>query len=324
MLTKLQWIILITILLLAVNYIGIILYDRFMKPRPWSASLSEGFTTLSAEESRYNWLENDAIYDSFYADIYDKITQGAPRSQAEATLIVKEWEKNAQEKRQSWTVLDIGAGTGIVAASMAKIGIPRVICLDKSEAMLQYIRNTTLPATTLSEEEKKGIITKQGDFLDANAIGSSEVSHAYMTYFTVYYAADLEALLRNAALWVKPGGGLAIEVVNKYKFDPILDSASPFIFSTQKYSDKRRLKSHVTFDKFEYEAEFDMDADPQVEFRETFRFKDGSVRRQRHKLNMPTINDIVKTATYAGWTYKGYTDLIGIGFEYAYLLYFTH
>jgi SAM-dependent methyltransferase len=323
MLTSFQWIIFIAILLLGLNYLTIIAYDRFVKPRPFIYDKHEGFVGQS-EESKYEWLENDAIYDSFYVDIYDKITQGAARSQAEATLIIKEWEKISNEPRTSWTILDIGAGTGITAAAMAKMNIPRVICLDRSDAMLQHIRNTTIPATTLSEEQKKGIITRKGDFLDTNIIGPSECSHAYMTYFTIYYASDIEALFRNITSWVKPGGSLAIEVVNKYKFDPILDSASPFIFSTQKYSETRRLKSKVAFDKFEYEAEFDMENDPQIEFRETFRFKDSTVRRQRHKLHMPTINEIVKSATYAGWTYKGYTDLVGIGFEYAYLLYFTH
>ena len=322
MLTKFQWIVLITILLLVINYLGIIVYDRFITPRPYS--ITEGFENpgTAAEASKYNWLENDEIYDSFYVDIYDKITQGAPRTQAESTLIIKEWEKNSTEPRTAWKVLDIGAGTGVAAASFAKLNVGSIICLDKSEAMLKYIRNTTLPATNLTEEQKKAITTLEGDFNDSSILKTSEVSHAYMTYFTIYYAHDIETLLRNVKVWVKPGGCLSIEVVNKYKFDPILDSASPFLFSTQKYSQERRMKSRVTFNKMDYEAEFDMTNDPQVEFRETFRFKDGTIRRQRHRLNMLAINDIVKMATYAGWTYKGYTDLIGVGFEYAYLLHF--
>jgi SAM-dependent methyltransferase len=317
MLTKFQWFLLITILLLGINYLSIIIYDRF-----WRCPLRsvEGFTGTG---DTGDWLSGDAIYDSFYVGIYDKITQGADRIQAEAALIIKEWENNSADKRQEWTVLDIGAGTGIAAAAMAKLGVPRIICLDKSDAMLEYIRTNTVPSTTLTDEQKKGIVTLKGDFYDSNIL-TTQCSHAFMTYFTVYYARDMEGLFRNIHTWVRPGGNLTVEVVNKYKFDPILDSASPFLFSTQKYSEKRRIASHVTFDQFEYEAEFDMDADPTIEFRETFRFKDGKIRRQKHELYMPAINDIVKTATYAGWTYKGYTDLLGIGFEYAYLLHFTN
>jgi hypothetical protein len=94
-------------------------------------------------------------------------------------------------------------------------------------------------------------------------------------------------------------------------------------FSLQKYSKERVTNSKVTFDKFEYEAKFDL-IDPIAEFRETFRFKDGSVRRQKHIFYMPPIEEIVKTAKIAGWEYKSYIDLTSIGFEYAYLLLFKH
>jgi hypothetical protein len=82
-------------------------------------------------------------------------------------------------------------------------------------------------------------------------------------------------------------------------------------------------KSKVEFDKFSYEAEFDLQ-DPHAEFRETFRFKDKSVRRQRHTMNMRDINDIVELAATTGWKYTGNIDLLSAGFEYAYVLMFEH
>jgi hypothetical protein len=89
---------------------------------------------------------------------------------------------------------------------------------------------------------------------------------------------------------VKPGGSLAIEVVNKYKFDPVLDSSNPWVgVSPQNYVKERLKTSKAVFDKFEYEATFELD-DPKAEFRETFRFKDGSVRRQKHRMTMPNSN----------------------------------
>jgi hypothetical protein len=39
---------------------------------------------------------------------------------------------------------------------------------------------------------------------------------------------------------------------------------------------------------------------------------------------MPEIKKIVSSATYAGWTYKAYLDTTALGFEYGYLLFFTH
>ena len=133
----------------------------------------------------------------------------------------------------------------------------------------------------------------------------------------------METFFRNCLLWTQQNGTMFIEVVNKYKFDPILESASPFVaFSVQKYSKERIMKSKVTFDKFEYDAEFVL-TDPKAEFYETFRFKNGHVRRQKHMFTMPTIEKIIEMAKMAGWKYVGYQDMNGIGFEYSYLLTFS-
>jgi hypothetical protein len=116
---------------------------------------------------------------------------------------------------------------------------------------------------------------------------------------------------------------LAVEVVNKYKFEPVLDASNPWVGITpQNYVKERITKSKVVFDQLEYDAVFELD-DPNAEFRETFRFKDGSVRRQKHKLHMPSIPDIIKMAENSGWTYTKYVDLTAISFSYGYLLFFT-
>ena len=70
------------------------------------------------------------------------------------------------------------------------------------------------------------------------------------------------------------------------------------------------------------EADFDLD-DPKAEFRETFRFKDGSTRRQKHTLYMPSMSEIIKKAQNNGWTYTKYVDLTAISFPYGYLLFFS-
>jgi hypothetical protein len=41
-------------------------------------------------------------------------------------------------------------------------------------------------------------------------------------------------------------------------------------------------------------------------------------------MNMRDIKDIVDLATSAGWKYTGFVDLLTAGFEYAYVLLFTH
>jgi hypothetical protein len=189
--------------------------------------------------------------------------------------------------------------------------------------MIRYAKGTTLPSTTLTELERQNVEFRTFDLMGPGAAGPSEFSHACILYFTIYYFQDLDALFRNLAFWVKPGGGLAIEVVNKYKFDPVLDSSNPWVgVSPQNYVKERLKTSKAVFDKFEYEATFELD-DPKAEFRETFRFKDGSVRRQKHRMTMPNIPDIVKKAQQNGWTYTKYVDLMPLSFQYGYLLFFT-
>ena len=115
---------------------------------------------------------------------------------------------------------------------------------------------------------------------------------------------------------------MVIQVVNKHKFDPMLESASPWLFfSLQKYSDDRITRSEVDFDKFKYTGDFAL-MDPKAEFRETFRFKDGRVRYQKHEFVMEDMSAIVGMAKLAGWEYIGNVDLTSIGFSYSYHLHF--
>lgn len=225
---------------------------------------------------------------------------------------------------ESMRILDAGCGTAIVTAALAKMNVEKVISVDGSAAMIKRAKTHTLPQTTLTEKQLSKIEFRNSNLMNPSALAPGEVSNAIVFYFVIYYMHDLETFFRNMYVWVRPGGMIAVEVVNKHKFDPMLDSSAPWMgFSLQKYSKDRITQSKVTFDTFEYEGKFDL-IDPVAEFRETFRFKDGSVRKQKHVFVMPNIEEIVKVAKIVGWEYTSYVDLTSIGFEYAYLLMFKH
>jgi ubiquinone/menaquinone biosynthesis C-methylase UbiE len=237
--------------------------------------------------------------------------------------LLHEWTKRGDDLKD-FSVLDAGCGTGIATVSLAKMNVKKVVGFDKSEAMITQAKTKTLPQTTLVESQKEKIEWRKGDLMNPSAAAGGEFTHAIMLYFTVYYLPDKETVFRNMFFWVKPGGKMAIHVVNKHKFDPMLESSSPWIgFSLQKYSDKRITRSEVAFDKFKYTGEFDLQ-DPAAEFRETMRFDNGTVRRQRHTFRMEDMTQIVGMATAAGWNYTGHVDLTMVQFEYAFLLFFTH
>jgi ubiquinone/menaquinone biosynthesis C-methylase UbiE len=308
-------VLLIVFIILAINYLALIGIHKIQNQviiAPGMYPQREGFTDAVQSET---FLTNDGLYDKFYASVYDQLTQQQSRTAAKVALLFQEWEKKAW-KAEQMSVLDAGCGTGVASAAFAKMKVKHILALDKSEAMLDKAK--------FGNQKNPAVSYRLADLNNPSALSGGEVSHAACLYFTLYYLPDKDAFFRNMFLWVKPGGELAVEVVNKYKFDPMLESASPWAgFSLQKYTDKRITESSVTFDKFTYTGRFDL-YDPAADFTETFRFKDGQVRRQKHKLTMPTMEEIVKMGQAAGWTYVKYIDLVIVGFEYSYILLFRH
>lgn len=277
--------------------------------------------------SKYEWLTNDDLYDDFYASIYHKIFQHDVLLQGEVKIIMDEWLK--ETKPSQMYIGDFCCKTGVSACAFAKYGCKQVMAIEKSSAMIKYGKNKIIPTTTLSPLQKESIIWKQGDIYNPSLLSPAELSHAVLLYFSVYELKDLKSALQNIATWVRPGGGMVIEVVNKYKFDPIPDIANPWVgVSPQRFSKKRITSASVTFDKFDLDTQFDgpdKPTDPIIaEFRETFRFKDGSIRRQKHTLWMPDMKNIIYLAQECGWKYRKFIDLRQpLGFNYGYLLFFT-
>ena len=325
-------ILIVILVLMAINYISL-LNERTLQSittdiEGFESSTGVTESTESTEskvpgttdEKNVKWLTNKDLYDTFYASVYDQLVKPYVRNQSEAALILHEWTKHDEDKG-TFTILDIGCGTGITACSFAKMGVKKVVGLDSSQAMINWAKNKNMKATTLTDVQQQQIDWRLGDAMDASVCSGGEFNHICMLYFTIYYLKNKEAVFRNAYLWTKPGGKFVIQVVNKHKFDPMLESASPWIyFSLQKYADSRITRSEVDFDKFKYTGDFILE-DPGADFRETFRFKD-SVRHQKHELLMEDMSAIVGMAKLAGWEYIGNVDLTPIGFQYSYHLHF--
>jgi SAM-dependent methyltransferase len=318
------WHILVVFLILfAINYMSLLNERTLTK---FSSTDPEGFTSeipgaTHESDGNVKWLTNAELYDSFYTSVYDQLCKPHVRNQSEAALILHEWTKRGEEQK-TFRILDIGCGTGITVCSFTKMGVKQVVGLDSSQAMIDWAKNKTTPSTTLTAEQKENLEWRFGDAINPGVCSAGEFDHISMLYFTVYYLKNKEAVFRNAYLWTKPGGKFVLQVVNKHKFDPMLESASPWVFfSLQKYSDSRITRSEVTFDKFKYTGDFLLE-DPKAEFRETFRFADSTVRHQKHELLMEDMTAIVGMAKLAGWEYIGNVDLTPIGFQYSFHLHF--
>lgn len=113
-------------------------------------------------------------------------------------------------------ILDAGSGIGIGTAAFVKLGAGHAVGIDKSQAMTRYAKEKTIPSTTLTDLQKQDVEFRTFDLQGPGAAAAAEFTSACLLYFSVYYFKDLDNLFRNLALWVQPGGTLAIEVVNKY------------------------------------------------------------------------------------------------------------
>jgi ubiquinone/menaquinone biosynthesis C-methylase UbiE len=252
---------------------------------------------------------DDTCYDAFYAKVYDYLVQPLARAPMETKVALEFAEKT--KPRSELRIADIGSGTGIHVELFAREGVLSVVGFDKSEHMVA--------------EAKRRFPTREfvvGDASVATMATADQFDMVTMFYFTVYMVPERTQMLRNIYLWLAPGGVFVCHIVNKVKFDPVLEAASPFVgFSVQKYADNRVTKSAVTFEEFDYVGDFQLNGSRAV-YEEVFKFKDGRVRRHEQRVWMPNIDLLVGEVTAAGFKYAHHTDLTAIGYEYNYLFFF--
>lgn len=254
---------------------------------------------------------NTDLYDKFYSKIYDQLFYSQVKNIYELNELKKNFLDGISKKKIN--ILDIGSGTGKHANYFHEEGY-KVTGIDNSDYMVK-----------LSKKKYPKINFKHGSSLNSNLFPANSFTHITCYYFTIYYMKDLQTFLKNIYFWLKPKGIFAVHIVNKDKFDPLLDLSSPFpAFSLQKYSKKRVTKSTVHFNNFVYTANFDLPKkDNTAIFTEIFNFKNKKkVRKNTHKLYMFNIKKIVHLLEQNGFKHVGKTDLLHVTFEYQYIFYF--
>jgi SAM-dependent methyltransferase len=245
-------------------------------------------------------------YDEFYAKVYDQLVQPQARAPME-TKVAIEWMQQAGRDAGDLRVADIGCGTGLHVDLFARQGVRSVIGYDKSKDMIAEAKRR-YPDRDF----------RVGDATVATMAAADQFDLVTMYYFGIYMIPDRRTLLRNIYLWLAPGGVFVVHLVNKLKFDPVLEASSPFVgFSVQKYADDRITKSSVTFQEFDYEGDFQLNGSRGV-YEEEFQFRDGRMRRHEQKVWMPNIDAIVSEINGAGFKYAHHVDLTAIGYEYQY------
>ena len=266
-----------------------------------SAVYKEGFV----QREKYILKRGAEIYDDFYSSIYDELVYDNVKNDFEVGEI-KRLIKPSQQSR----VLDIGSGNGHHVKLLKKNGY-NAEGVDKSSAMVKS-----------AKEKYPKCSFKQGDVLESMLYPGDSFSTITCLYFTIYYINDKKQFFQNCYNWLMPGGYLVLHLVNRDKFDPILNAADPLhLVSAQKYAKERITNSLVKFNDFQYKANFSLDKSKNLaEFDETFKDdKSGHVRQNKHKLHMETQKHILGLAKNVGFILQGKIDMVTTQYQYQYI-----
>ena len=253
------------------------------------------------------FINKDRIYDRFYCDIYDQLFY----NQLKVSQEVSDLDSHILKKKLGVNILDIGCGTGHHIKLLSEKY--KVTGLDNSNEMLKICQKRN-PKTRLV----------LGNGYDKSLFGKDSFNVITCFYFTIYYFKDLTKFISNIHYWLKKGGVFAVSVVNKDKFDPLLELGTPFsAFSLQKYSKSRLTKTTIHFNNFVYKSNFVKNTKNDYQFAEIFEFKNKSkIRKQVHYLYMFKVQQFLEMMNDHGFKQIGQTDLLNCGFEYQYNFYF--
>jgi SAM-dependent methyltransferase len=250
--------------------------------------------------------QGDAVYDDFYAGIYDHLVFNKVKNDYEIGIIT-----NSSGPSETSIIADIGCGTGHHVSSLSSQNL-KVIGVDISPSMIEKAKENFPDANY-----------QVGDAKNHNLFKMNSLTHALCLYFTIYYFEDKRNFFDNCMDWLMPGGYLIIHLVDKNLFDPILPPGNPlYIVSPQKYAKKRITKTKITFNDFVYSANFNLNESDLASFDEKFKFNDGKIRKQEQKLFMEDTATIVNIAQDCGFILQDKIDLVKCAYENQYLYVF--
>ena len=265
-----------------------------------NTSIKEGFS----QRRKYVLRKNDDIFDDFYVPVYDQLMNNKAKNLFE----VKEIARTTKFNKHS-VLLDIGSGLGHHVNLFNRMGGEKCVGLDKSPAMVRA-----------SQYKYNDSEFKTGDVMDFMNFDAQSFTHITCLYFTIYYIKDKTRFFKNCYEWLLPRGYMALHLVNRNKFDPIIEAGNPLhLVSPQRYAKKRITNSIVKFNNFDYKSNFKLGGD-EATFDEYFKDKKTQkVRHNKHKFFMETQKQILSLARQAGFILKGKIDMVGCQYEYQYI-----
>ena len=264
----------------------------------------EGYSGIG-QTDKFVSKSNTDVFDPFYTSIYDDLVYDQVKNEFEIGEIVRITKPTTQS-----LILVLGSRTGRFVNDLSKKGI-KAIGVDDAPNMTAY-----------AKQNFPGLEFKTGKVDETILFSPNTFTHITALYFTIYYVKNKIQFFKNCMNWLRPGGYLVLHLVNRDKFDPILNTADPLhLVSAQKYAKERLLKSLIKFKDFNYKAVFNLKKDDdKAKFVETITDdKTKNIRQNTHNLYMPTQRKILSLAKSVGFVLKGKVDMVSAQYEYQYL-----
>jgi ubiquinone/menaquinone biosynthesis C-methylase UbiE len=278
----------------------------------WCSSV-EGFEN----ENSVTYEDPEEIYDDTYASIYNVLWNSTEKLNYERVSIQE--MALADRPISSVRVLDMCCGTSPHACYFKNLGVD-FLGVDISESMLKEARKACPSATF-----------QKGDITQVHLFPQKSFSTCLLLNFSMYQFENSKVISDNAYQWLQPEGFFVVHLVDPDKFDPLHDVSSPFAsFSLQKYSLERQTTSNVFFDQFKYIGRLNKKPEEdRTTYEETLTYYDPAnnkgtkYRENKHHWSMPSKERMINIIKTSGFRHVETQDLLKVGKEYQYLVYFT-
>ena len=239
--------------------------------------------------------KGENIYDEFYANTYDLVLYNKNRNDFE----IDSMKTHAKLTYKS-IVLDIGSGVGHHVEDIKKTTDAKVVGIDISPAMISKSKKLYPNNDYLQLDARKVSSFPEGTF-----------THITCFNFTIYYMQNHQQFFENCYKWLKPGGYIVLNVVDKHNFDPVLSSTNKFNLSTTKYLEKCKHNTKLKLIDYDYKSNVEIyPNDITAVFRENFKeIKTGHVRIHELKLFMPSRKELINIAKSIGFIMLAQVDM---------------
>lgn len=279
----------------------VVVFFRTMTPN------TESFD-VDMVKKQFLFKEGIAVYDDFYANVYDYLVLSDVKNDYEIGTIID----NATPSVKS-IIADIGCGTGHQVGKLSSMGLD-IIGVDISPSMIQKAKqNYPIFADKF----------KVGNVLDGNLFKNNSLTHILCLHFTVYYMEDKVRFFYNCMNWLMPGGHLIVHLIDKYKVSSILPPSNPLYTVSPLNSKDQIATREITLNDFVYNSNFKIHDNDIAILHEKFNFNDGRVREQEHRMYMEDLPTIVNMAQDVGFLLHAKIDMVKSGYDYQYLYVFV-